>query len=1219
MGIEYIGPLEESKQNIEYIGALDTKTPSVEYVGPLSKGNGRVPVVGELRDFYETLIDTMKGTGVTVAGGTIGAIAGLREWVGTRSADKAESVAMDVAKRYSELYEPQTEVGKSTTQTVAKILGIPAEIADEVVSMPLESWKVPKDYAYPVKLLSEFAAYGGVGKGVKSIAKRVEPKASPIEAPTVKTELVEPKAQEAVKVSEDVPVVESVKPEVVEQVKQAEPVVEVAKVQEPVIETPRPLETAMPEGNTTAIKKDVVTAEREVRGLEEAEVRVRVELGDEFVNGIKNDVESGTRNPKTLAQSIIDNPRPLRPEEGGTLLVWRTSLNNAHRKVMSEIEGAMERGDMVSEHEARLRLKDIEDDLAINDSAARQASYQWGVSGKTMQMVMAEDYSLASMIQRAKVDRGVKELPDDVRAKYEQLSKQIEEAQKQLDAKDELISKLQADRKLKRVRSEVSLEKRNNRRAYAKSELDAEFNGLRNELSKIFGGTQLNAGIDPTAAIILGKMAKNRVQSGIVTAKGVVDAVYTAVKEMGFDISLREVRDAISGYGVTSKMSQEALAVQLRELRHQMRLVSALEDAKSQKAPLRSGLQRDPISNEVRELDRQVKQAMKESGIDSRKARSPEEQWRTALDAVKTRLRNQIFDLEKQLKTGEKSPKKVGVQYDAEATALKEVRDKLKATLEQIEGKRQISPEQKTKNAISAVERSIAEYERRIAAKELEPIKKESTTPVTPELAKLREVRDGLRVVYQQMQKDAKPGKSPEEVALQQYRTRLARQVNEYERKLAESDFATKQKKEIPMDKVSLELRHKLDKAKRAYHEARFQDQLSRRTFLQQMFDSAKEVVNTPRTLITSFDVSAPFRQGAFIFFSHPIRGAKTLPDMFKALLSDKERFRVDQEILNRKNYPLYERSKLYLSEHGKKLSDIEEVYQSRWAEKIPFFGRGVAASQRAYTTFLNKLRADSFDVMVENLTRKGKATPEELEAIANYINVATGRGKLAVDLNTVFFAPRYVASRFQTILGQPFIKGSARTRTAIAKEYARFLIGAGVVLELGHLAGADIELDPRSSDFGKMRFGNTRLDPLGGLSQSTVFLARIASGTTKDSKGHIQALRDDPWAAPGKKVRYGKSDIGDVLWRFMRTKLSPFVGTSLDAKTGKDVVGNKVELEDMPGKLLVPLAMRDIYEAMKEQGVSKAAALSLLSLFGMGMSTYGNTKDKPLVAPWHE
>src|SRR5690606_18698368 len=107
-----------------------------------------------------------------------------------------------------------------------------------------------------------------------------------------------------------------------------------------------------------------------------------------------------------------------------------------------------------------------------------------------------------------------------------------------------------------------------------------------------------------------------------------------------------------------------------------------------------------------------------------------------------------------------------------------------------------------------------------------------------------------------------------------------------------------------------------------------------------------------------------------------------------------------------------------------------------------------------------------------------------------------------------VFFAPRLVASRFQLVLGQPFYGGTARTRKLIAQEYAKFLTGIGLVYLLSGLMGAELEFDPRSSDFGKIKVGNTRIDPLAGISQVTVLLYRLGSGQIKTGRGRIEPIR---------------------------------------------------------------------------------------------------------------
>jgi hypothetical protein len=970
---------------------------------------------------------------------------------------------------------------------------------------------------------------------------------------------------------------------------------------EPVTETPAQIIDRPPIGET-GIKNAVTTAEREARGLTEIEGQMKKVL-PAFEEG-KRLVESGERDPRMLAKELSERPRTHTDEEAAMLIYDRMRLQKEQQGVRDTIVSAMDEGNTVKEAEARVKLSELEEAYNVNDVASRQSGTEWSAAGRMRQQMIKEDYSLAAMVQRARIDNGGKPVSDAMRVKLEGLSKRIEEADAKIKTYEEQAASREAEKSIFRIRAEVAKEVRQTKRTYAKEQLSAEFDVLNSQLGKLLGG-RLNVGFDPEAALILGKMAKNRVQSGVITVEGVVDSIYTAIKSMDIEVTKRDIRDAISGYGITATMSKDAMAVQLRELKHQMRLVSALEDAQAGQSPLRSGLQRDRPSDMVRELDRQVKQAMRESGIDSTKTRTPEEQWKTALDAVKTRLKHQITDINNQLVTGEKTPKKVGIKYDAEANALKEFRDKMKGLLEDMEGKTQMSAEQKVKNAMAATEKSILEYERRIKENDLAPHPKVSTTPITPELTRLRSVRDKLKETYQAMQKEARPQKTPEEIAIQSFKTRTTNRIKELESKTASSDFTTKERKPLALDAEGLRLKFELDKATRAYHEARFKNQMENRNVFQKAASGVGEAINLSRAIKTSFDLSAVLRQGAFIGLSHPIRSVKSLPAMFKAMVSEKGRFAVDQEILSRPNYRLYEQGKLYLSEHGQKLSQMEEAYMSRWADKIP----GVAASQRAYTTYLNELRANSFDGMLKMLPKE--PTTLELSAISNYINVATGRGTTGmkanalVGLNTVFFAPRFVLSRFQMIAGQPLYKGSAATRLLIATEYARILGGIGVIYGLALGSGADITFDPRSSDFGKIRYGNTRVDPLAGLSQITTLGGRLISGETKTASGRVIPIR-------GANVPYGSSNSADVMARFLRSKLSPVVGMGVNVATGKNVSGEPVTPTSVVKDVVMPLSFNDIYEVMKEQGVPAGSALSMLSIFGMGLQTYDNKKQRP-------
>lgn len=366
-----------------------------------------------------------------------------------------------------------------------------------------------------------------------------------------------------------------------------------------------------------------------------------------------------------------------------------------------------------------------------------------------------------------------------------------------------------------------------------------------------------------------------------------------------------------------------------------------------------------------------------------------------------------------------------------------------------------------------------------------------------------------------------------------------------------------------------------------------------------------QEPFHVSRALIASLDFSAVLRQGGFVTMGRPLLAAKAVPDMFKAAVNERAAFKINKDIHQRPNAPLYKDAKLYLHDDNASIAGREESYMSRWAERaVP----GVAASQRAYTTFLNRLRADTFDTLVATLGKNGEVTKTEARVIANYVNVATGRGGLgAADqamngLSAIFFAPRYTLSRFQLLAGQPVMGGTARTRQLVAKEYARYLIGMGTVYGLAAAAGYDLNFDPRSSDFGKIKFGDTRLDPLSGLAQTARFTAQMVSGETVNKYGRVVPLRG-PHAE-------GHEAAG-VAGRFIRTKLSPAAGTITNLFFGEDVTGAPHNLSTGEGaanvakNVIVPLSLRDIGAAIEAEGVPRGAAMGLASLFGVGLQTY--------------
>ncbi len=454
------------------------------------------------------------------------------------------------------------------------------------------------------------------------------------------------------------------------------------------------------------------------------------------------------------------------------------------------------------------------------------------------------------------------------------------------------------------------------------------------------------------------------------------------------------------------------------------------------------------------------------------------------------------------------------------------------------------------------------------------------------------------------------------------YDKSLRKQIDDLQTKIQNKDYSEPTRAAKAYDRRIEDLRFQRDRLKREIN-ARvelFKPKSITERFLYSPF-------NEFRAMMTSFDLSAFARQGGFIGIAHPKLAAQSFIPMLRAFKSERVAHQIDNEIRARPNADLYRKAKLFLPDPDN-IADIgtkEEVFATNFpiinflSKHVPGFGTvvggGIHGSARAYVTFLNKLRADTFDVLSASLAKGGTPTLEEAKTIAKFINVATGRGGLgpleraAKGLNTVFFAPRYVTSRFQmlaepikaAIPGKHMFGGSRATDKLIAKEYAKYAVGIGSVLTtLSMLPGVTIEKDPRSTDFLKVKIGNTRLDMLSGLQQAAVFLAQEAAGKKSLKTGEIAHLN----TGHGFKETSLFHGVD-----FLRKKLSPLAGAAIDLRTGTNAVGQPVTPQSELGNLVTPLLISDVAKSMQQDyGVPAKAALTLAGILGAGLNTFDET-----------
>jgi hypothetical protein len=824
----------------------------------------------------------------------------------------------------------------------------------------------------------------------------------------------------------------------------------------------------------------------------------------------------------------------------------------------------------------------------------------------------------------------------------------------------------------------------------------------------------------------LKKLAVKLIGEGVDTREPLVDALHDAVKDIDPSLTRERVMDLWSDYGQFKPATTDSVKVKAAQIRGEVQQVRKLIDMAKGLAAKLTGIGRVEPSAEQRMLTKEVEDAKRRGGF---RVTDPTTQLKTALDAIKSRLKNEIADMDYAIATRKPlAEHKNAIVYDAQTKALKAARDAKKAEYETLFPKDTAAADLAAIGR--ALDRSIAELTDQIQSGKLYPgkVSRKLTSPEieakrariealrderevlrgldtarveeakikaaqarldelnrqkaegwpeqpvgtpTADTAELAALKDQLDTLLTERQRALHPPTDPEmrriealdraiaakqakidagdtssppksqnvktkevtekeaelkrlnaELAklrsndtarqLDQMKARKSRMLADLLDKIARSDFEPKPApKPKPTDPELQAIEFEVSKAKEAIMEGTLELARSRRTKWQRTKDAVADSFHTLRAIMTGGEFSGVLRQGKLAALSHPILTFKNaVPAMFRGFRSKQGEHTEITDIWKRDNAAAYKRSKLAI--HDPKdftAAQLEGNYRSRWANKIPF----IAGSGRAYGTFLNRIRADLFDTLHESVrSKEGAVTPDQEAVISRYVNEMTGSGGLgergqraAQALNVVFFAPKFVMSRFQMITGHAAWKADAAGKKLIAKEYAKILTGIAVMYAIYAALKDDkepIETDPRSSKFGKIPMGNgTYVDPLAGLSQATVFLSRLASGETKDSHGIIHDIR----TSDGTKPKFGAANAFDLMTKFARSKLSPVAGATVDWMNGTDFQGKPVTVKGQLINIGTPMTYGDIYDAMRAQGVPRGTVLSALAMFGEGLNTY--------------
>lgn len=365
------------------------------------------------------------------------------------------------------------------------------------------------------------------------------------------------------------------------------------------------------------------------------------------------------------------------------------------------------------------------------------------------------------------------------------------------------------------------------------------------------------------------------------------------------------------------------------------------------------------------------------------------------------------------------------------------------------------------------------------------------------------------------------------------------------------------------------------------------------------------------KSIKASFDNSALLRQGWKNLFAHPEIWAKNARQSFVDLVQQfggKEVMNeVNAEIVSRPNSlnGRYQKAKLALA-------NIEDQFPSSLPEKIPGLRRAYKASEAAFTAFQYRMRADVFDKYMEIAEKSGVdlADPVQLESIGKLVNSLTARGHLgplepaANVTNAVFFSARKLKSDFDFLTAHqlqgdvtPFVRKQA------AINLVKVISGTAAILAVARAADPkSVEMDPRSSDFGKIRVKDTRFDVTGGMGSLVTLAARLA---TMSSKSTTTAK-----VTPLNQGGFGRSGT-DVVYSFFENKLSPAGSLVKDMLKGHDFDGNPITVQGEVGNLLLPLPITNIHELATNPNAANIVLATIADALGISVNTFSPKPKK--------
>jgi hypothetical protein len=376
--------------------------------------------------------------------------------------------------------------------------------------------------------------------------------------------------------------------------------------------------------------------------------------------------------------------------------------------------------------------------------------------------------------------------------------------------------------------------------------------------------------------------------------------------------------------------------------------------------------------------------------------------------------------------------------------------------------------------------------------------------------------------------------------------------------------------------------------------------------------DTTRQIADTSVSVVASVDNSLFGRQGIFTLLSgHPVIWGRNFGKSFSDIVKTFGKQNTTDALLAK----LYSDPLFMNGEYQKaKILDTNiEDYPTSLPSRIPFVGRVFQAAEAAFVNGSLRMRTELYNVMRSQLVNSGvEITDRQVEGLGKVVNSIGAKGDLGRNNNNsliklLMWAPKMLKADIDVLTGNTFSNIPKEVRKKSQINLLKIVAVTAIIASLSNYGDEDrMELDPTSSDFLKLRVGDTRIGFLRGIPQIITLLARMITGKYKSSTTGEYVDYSSDWG--------GKSRL-DALYDFLRNKAPPSTGAVYDWLDGEDFAGNKPTFTSTLFQKGVPISIQNVVELCKNPSIDRMFG-TIADFFGLSSNTYRDANEKSKIIP---